>query len=392
VITVDQALARLFDLAAALPAEEVPLAQAAGRVLARDVVAARAQPPFDAAAMDGYALLAEGLAPGAVLPVVGESAAGHRWAGRLAPGQAVRILTGAPLPEGATHIAIQENVTRDGDRIRLGPDALAGGSNIRPAGGDFAAGARIAAPRLLRPQDIALIAAMNHGRVTVTRRPEIAILATGDEIRPPGSDLGADQIAASNSYGIAALLTGLGARARLLPVAPDDMGLLDAAMGLAEGADVLVTIGGASVGDHDLVARAAAARGADLAFHKVAMRPGKPLMAGRMDGRLLIGLPGNPVSAMVCAVVFLAPVIRVLMGLPAAPAPRETRVLAAPLPPNGPREHYLRARTGADGVIPFDRQDSSLLSVLSAADCLIVQAAGDPGAPAGARVQVVAFS
>jgi molybdopterin molybdotransferase len=392
-ITVAEALDRLFALVAPLGAEDVPLTAALGRVLARPLAAARDQPPFAAAAMDGYAIRAADARPGAQLALVGESVAGRRAEAALGPGQAIRIFTGAPLPEGADLIVIQEDVTRNGATVILGPAADFGpGANIRPAGNDFRAGTLVAAPRRLTPADIALLAAMHHARLPVTRRPDVALIATGDELVTPGEVPGPDQIAASNSYGLHALLTALGAAPRLLPIARDNLGAFDQAFALARGADLIVTIGGASVGEHDLVARAAAGAGMEAAFHKVAMRPGKPLLAGRLGETALIGLPGNPVSAMVCGHVFMAPMVRVLLGLPAAPAPRVAATLTAPLSPNGPREHYLRARAEGQGVAPFPRQDSSLLTVLAAADCLIVQPAGDPGRPAGAMVEVLPLS
>ena len=390
-ISVAEALARLFDLVAPLGTEEVPLTAALGRVLARPLVASRDQPPFAAAAMDGYAIRSADARPGARLALAGEAAAGRPAALPCGPGQAIRIFTGAALPAGADLIVIQEDVTREGGEVILGPAAdLAAGANIRPAGNDFRAGATLGAPRRLTPADIALIAAMNHARLPVTRRPDVALIATGDELVTPGEEPGPDRIAASNSYGLHALLTALGARPRLLPIARDDLAALDQAFALARGADLIVTIGGASVGDHDLVARAAAGAGMEPAFHKVAMRPGKPLLAGRLGGSALLGLPGNPVSAMVCGHVFLAPMVRVLLGLPAAPAPRASATLATALPPNGPREHYLRARRDSAGrATPFPRQDSSLLTVLAEADCLIVQPPGDPGQPAGATVPIL---
>jgi len=392
-ITVAEALDRLFALVTPLGAEDVPLTAALGRVLARPLAAARDQPPFAAAAMDGYAIRAADARPGARLALAGESAAGRRAAVACGPGQAIRIFTGAPLPGGADMVVIQEDVTRDGATVILGPAAdLAPGANIRPAGNDFRAGTTVDAPRRLMPADIALLAAMHHARLPVTRRPDVALIATGDELVTPGEVPGPDQIAASNSYGLHALLTALGAAPRLLPIARDDIGALDQAFALARGADLIVTIGGASVGEHDLVARAAAGAGMETAFHKVAMRPGKPLLAGRLGGTALLGLPGNPVSAMVCSHVFMAPMVRVLLGLPAAPAPRQSLPLAADLPPNGPREHYLRARREGQGMAPFPRQDSSLLTVLAAADGLIVQPAGDPGRPAGSTVDVIALS
>jgi molybdopterin molybdotransferase len=230
---------------------------------------------------------------------------------------------------------------------------------------------------------------MNIDTVPVTRRPEVAIIATGDELVQPGENPGPDQIIASNSYGLAALVESLGATARLLPIARDTHAALQAVFDMADGADLILTIGGASVGDHDLVGPALADRGMDRAFYKVAMRPGKPLMAGRLGPAALIGLPGNPVSAMVCGHVFVAPVVRAMLGQTATLPTPEPRPLAMPLPANGPRQHYLRAHTTEAGVAPFDTQDSSLLSVLSQADCLIVQPADDPGRPAGAAVPVL---
>jgi molybdopterin molybdotransferase len=386
-ITVDDALEKLLALAAPLEVEQVPLRAAAGRTLARPVTARRDQPPFSAAAMDGYAIAGDP-APGDRFAVIGEAAAGHGFTGPVAPGQAVRIFTGAPMPAGATRVIIQEDTARDGDTITLTGDP-GQRRHVRAMGTDFRAGDTLQAPRVLSPSDVTLLAAMNIDAVPVTRRPEVAIIATGDELVQPGEDPGPDQIITSNSYGLAALVEGLGATARLLPIARDTHAALQAVFDLADGADLILTIGGASVGDHDLVGPALADRGMDRAFYKVAMRPGKPLMAGRLGDAALIGLPGNPVSAMVCGHVFVAPVIRALLGqtdVVPAPAPRP---LAVPLPANGPRQHYLRARTTDAGVAPFDTQDSSLLSVLSEADCLIVQPADDPGRPVGAAVPVL---
>jgi molybdopterin molybdotransferase len=380
VISVSEALDRLFALATPLAVEMVPLAQAAGRVLARPVVAERDQPPFAASAMDGYAV--SEAAPGARLRVIGESAAGHGFAGPVGPGEAVRIFTGAPLPAGAHRVVIQEDVTREGAGIVIGaePDP---GPYIRPAGTDFAAGAEIPAPRRLRPADIALLAAMNIATVPVTRQPRVALISTGDELVMPGEAPGRDQIITSNTFGLAALLRGLGALPRILPIARDNTASLKTVFGLVDDADLVLTVGGASVGDHDLVAPVLAELGMERAFHKVAMRPGKPLMSGRFGQATLIGLPGNPVSAMVCGHVFVAPVVRALLGLGAAPAPRRHAALAVDLPANGPREHYMRARLDDRGLTPFERQDSSLLSVLGEADALLIRPAGDPPRAAG---------
>lgn len=387
-ISVEEALARLLALVAPLEAEEVPLRAAAGRVLARDVTASRTQPPFAASSMDGYALRRAEVEPDAMFKVIGESAAGHRFDGAVKPGQAVRIFTGAPVPEGADFIVIQEDVTRRGDLITLGHD-IGEKDNIRPAGGDFAAGDSVPAPLLLRPTDIALLAAMNIARIPVTRKPRLAILATGDELVQPGEEPGPDQIVASNSHGLTAMFEEMGAEVQLLPIARDTAASLKQAFTLARGADLIVTIGGASVGDHDLVAPVAAELGMEQAFYKVAMRPGKPLMAGRIGTSAMIGLPGNPVSAMVCGSVFVAPMLRRMLGLGDAPAPMRDAVLGVDLPANGPRAHYMRAQLRDGAVHPDTRQDSSLLSVLAHADALLVRPVEDPARKAGDTVRVI---
>ncbi len=388
-ISVEAALEALFALARPTDAETVRLRDAGGRVLAEPAIARRAQPPFDASAMDGYALAAREAVAGATLRVIGTSAAGRRFDGRVGRGEAVRIFTGAPLPRGADRVIPQEDVRREGDAITLGDDPGAA-SFVRPAGGDFEAGMALGPGRRLAPRDIALLAAMDCATVAVHRRPAVAIVATGDELVPPGGGPGPDQIIASNGYGLAAMLEAEGALVRLLPIAPDDPGLLRQVLAMTEGADLVVTTGGASVGDHDLMARAAPELGLTLDFHKVAMRPGKPLMAGRLEGTPLIGLPGNPVSAMVCGAVFVAPVVRAIMGLPAAPAPAEGRRLTGPLGPNGPRAHYMRAQSRPDGgVEPADRQDSSLLQVLALADLLVLRPPNAPAAAPGDAVPCI---
>lgn len=388
-IPVSDALSACLDLCAPLETEEVPLAEAATRTLARAVTARRDQPPFASSAMDGYAVTEDDLIPGRSLRVVGEAAAGHHWAGRIGRGEAVRIFTGAPVPEGAAAVVIQEDVTRDGQRITLGRQ-LDDNRNIRAAGGDFRAGDSLSAPRRLRPADIALAASMNLPTLPVTRAPVVAIIATGDELVQPGEDPRPDQIIASNSYGLKAMVEAEGAEARLLPIARDTEESLGTVLKLAEGADIVVTIGGASVGDHDLVGKVALGAGLERSFYKVAMRPGKPLMAGRLGDAVLLGLPGNPVSSMVCGHVFLLPMIRAMLGLGRAPAPRSQTPLAVDLPENGPREHYMRARLDRTGhVKPFDRQDSALLTVLSEADVLMVRPAGQGPLKAGTLVDIL---
>lgn len=390
-IPVAEALARVLALARPLPPEPVPLAGAAGRVLAADAVARRAQPPFDASAMDGYAVQGP-VRPGQVFRVIGTAQAGASHPGPVGPGEALRIFTGAPVPPGADRVLIQEDVTRDGDRITLG-DTLDQGTNIRPAGNDFAAGHRLAAPRRLRPADLALLAAMNCPAPLCARQPVVALIATGDELVMPGTAPGPDQIVASNLFALKAMAEAEGARARLLPIARDTEAALAQVLALAEGADVVVTIGGASVGDHDLVGRVAGAMGLERSFYKIAMRPGKPLMAGRLGSAVMLGLPGNPVSAIVCGHLFLVPLLRALQGVP-DPAPTLRRaVLACDLPPNGPRAHYMRATlTIADGlprITPFAAQDSSLLVPLAGADALLVRPMGEAARAAGDTVEYI---
>ncbi|WP_415920790.1 gephyrin-like molybdotransferase Glp [Tateyamaria sp. SN6-1] len=387
-ISVAEALDHLFSLADPLPSETVPLRAAAHRVLAQDVAATRTQPPFDASSMDGYALKSVEADLHAQFKVVGEAAAGHAWDGTVGPGQAVRIFTGAPVPAGADRVVIQENITRNGDLITITDDSDTK-SNIRPAGADFAQGTRMTAPRLLSAGDVALLASMNIAEVPVTKRPVVALISTGDELVVPGETPGPDQIIASNTFGLAALLERFGAEVRILPIARDNEASLKTVLGLARGCDLVVTIGGASVGDHDLVAGVAAGMGMEQSFYKVAMRPGKPLMAGRLNGTPMIGLPGNPVSAMVCGTVFVVPMLRAMMGLPPAPAPQVKRTLSAPLGPNGPRAHYMRAIMDGDSVRDAGAQDSSLLSVLAAANALILRPPGDPARTSGDLVDVI---
>ena len=387
-ISVEEALAELFALVDPLPSQSVSLRQANGRILAKNATALRDQPPFAASAMDGYAVNGAAIAPRKTFKVIGEAAAGHRWHGTVGQDEALRIFTGAPLPNGTDHMIIQENVARSGDEITL-DDSANDNAYVRPAGADFKAGDTITAPRLLRPSDIALLASMNIPQVAVTRRPSVAIIATGDELVQPGETPADDQIIASNSYGLAALVEDLGAQARLLPIARDTISSLELAFDLAADADLIVTIGGASVGDHDLVGQVAQDKGMARSFYKVAMRPGKPLMAGKLGQAAMIGLPGNPVSAMVCGHVFIAPVIRKMLGQGQFPASRESAPLAAAISENGPREHYMRARIDAHGVTVFDRQDSALLTVLADANCLTVRPIHDPARKAGDMIEII---
>jgi molybdopterin molybdotransferase len=387
-IPVEEALARIFALCFPLPSEVVPLAQAAGRVLAAPVRARRDQPPFAASAMDGYAVAGDPAA-GARLRVIGEAPAGRSFDNPLAPGEAVRIFTGAPVPPGATRVVIQEDVHRDGDWITLA-DGADTAAHIRPAGGDFRAGDTLSAPRRLRPVDLALLAAMNLPEVAVTRRPVVAIVATGDELVMPGETPRPDQIVASNSFALKAMVQAEGAEARLLPIARDEPAHLRAVLELARGADAIVTTGGASVGDHDLVAPVSRELGAEPAFWRIAMRPGKPLMAGRLFDALMLVLPGNPVSSLVCAHLFLLPALRAMLGLGAWPAPTREAVLAEPVAENGPRAHYMRACLEPGGRIrPFAQQDSSLMTILAEADALLIRPIGDAARPEGHAVRYI---
>lgn len=383
-LTVEEALTRCLALCAPLPSETVPLAQAAGRWMSAPAVAMRDQPPFPASAMDGYAVQGNP-GPDDNFLVIGEAGAGHAFAGTVGPGQAVRIFTGAPVPEGATRVIIQEDVVRIDDRIIL-KEGVDAGPHIRPMGQDFRKGDSIS-PRRLRPNDLALLAAMNIPVVLAARKPVVALVATGDELVMPGEAPRPDQIIASNSFALKAMVEAAGGEARLLPIARDSEAELLTVLGLAEGADLIVTIGGASVGDHDLVGRVA---GLEHSFWKLALRPGKPLMAGRLNGVPMLGLPGNPVSAIVCGHLFLLPMVRAMLGDPSPlPQLRKAR-LTVDLPPNGARAHYMRARlTPTDGlpeIAPFDRQDSALLSILGQADALLIRPVDAPACRAGDTV------
>lgn len=388
-ISVEEALDRLIGLCAPLGPETVDLRRSAGRVLAQDAIARRDQPPFDASAMDGYAVTAADRVAGARLRVIGEAGAGHRFDGTVRPGTAVRIFTGAPVPTGATHVLLQEDVTRDGDLATVGP-GIGADTNVRPAGQDFARGDRVVAPRRLSPVDLALLAAMNLPQVTVSRRPVLAFLATGDELVMPGETPGPDQIVASNIFALAAMAEAAGAEARILPIARDSRESLAQSFDLAADADLVVTIGGASVGDHDLVARVGQERGLDLAFWKVAIRPGKPLMAGKLGRSIFLGLPGNPVSAIICGQIFMVPMIHALLGLPRATGAPLLAELAEDLPANGPRQHYMRASLetvdGTRRIRANARQDSALLRILSETEALLIRAPSEPPTHAGETV------
>ncbi|MCE1237490.1 MAG: molybdopterin molybdotransferase MoeA [Hyphomicrobiales bacterium] len=394
---VEEAIASVLEGVRPVGIERVPLAQADGRVLAEDLPAKRTQPPFAAAAMDGWALAAEDAKePGARLRIVGEAAAGHAFEGALGRGEAVRIFTGAPMPAGADAVEMQESATRDGDTVVLGA-AVRAGRHVRAAGVDFHEGeVGLTAGTRLGWTNLGLVASMNHATVPVRRRPRIAYLATGDELVRPGETLRGDQIVASNGYALAAQIAAAGGEAIDLGIAPDDLEATRAAVraGFEADVDALVTLGGASVGDHDVVHRALGAEGVEFAFWKIAMRPGKPLMHGRRGATRVLGLPGNPAASLVCGVVYVMPLVRALAGLAEPVAAATVAPLAAALPPNDQRRDYLRGRlvAGADGrlaAMPADSQDSSLLTRFSTANVLILRPPFAPQASAGDLVTVL---
>jgi molybdopterin molybdotransferase len=398
-ISVAEALSRVLAAAdETLPEDWVALEEAFGRTLSRDLVAARTQPPFANSAMDGYALRAADVKePPASLKLIGESAAGRAFAGAVGAGEAVRIFTGAPIPEGADTIVIQEDARREGERVVVEVSAKPD-DNIRVAGLDFAAGETLlSAGTRLGPRAVALAAAANHRYLPVRRRPRVAILATGDELVAPGEPLGPSQIVASNNFFVAGLVEANGGIPLDLGIAIDQPSALAAKILAARDAeaDVLVTLGGASVGDYDLVQKALVDAGMELGFWRIAMRPGKPLMHGRLGAMRVLGLPGNPTSSAVCGVLFLRPLLRALLGDASAGAePSEPARLAAPLPANGKRQDYMRATLAPDDdgrwlAAPLPDQDSSLVKTLARAEALIVRPPGARAAPAGEACRVI---
>jgi molybdopterin molybdotransferase len=399
-ISVEEAHRRLLEGLAAfapLPAEDVALDAAHGRVLAEDVVARVTQPPLPMSAMDGYAVRGADVAKApAQLRQIGYVPAGQRHAGAVGPGEAVRLFTGAPIPDGADTVVIQEDTEADGDRVTV-REATAAGRNVRAAGLDFRAGSvGLPAGRRLTARDIGLAAAMNHAWLRVRRRPRVGILATGDEIVRPGEPIGPAQIVSSNAFSLAASIAAFGGEPVQLGIAPDDEQALQRMAGAARGLDLLVTTGGASVGEHDLVRSGLQPVGLAIDFWSIAMRPGKPLMFGRLGDLPMLGLPGNPVSTFVCALVFLRPALALMLGLPTE-QPRERARLAVPLAANDRRQDYLRATLGigTDGgreVTPFAKQDSSMLSLLAKADCLVIRPPNAPAVAAGTAVEIVSFA
>jgi molybdopterin molybdotransferase len=367
----------------------IPIEAAVGRVLAEPLTATRTQPPFAASAMDGYAVRAEDLAIGKPLTLVGESAAGRGYHKPLHAGETVRIFTGAPVPEGADTILIQENTTAAGNRITP-MQTEPKGRFVRKSGVDFTEGqSYFAVGHRLRAKDMALAASLGPATANVRRPPRVSILATGDELVNPGERPGLDQIVAANHLSVMAIADKSGADARFLGIAKDDLGALAASISEARAwpSDILVTMGGASVGDHDLVQQALTTAGMNLGFWRIAMRPGKPLMFGRLGAMLVLGLPGNPASSVVCAHLFLKPLIAALLGQSVVD-PTQIGRLGKGLPANDQRQDYLRATltNATDGVpvlTPLSAQDSSLTSVLAAADALVVRAPHAPAAKTG---------
>jgi len=396
-ILVSDALERVIANTTPLPSEMVPLSAAHGRVLASDLKALRTQPPSDVSAMDGYAVRAADIASVPVdLKVAGEVAAGRPFAGTVNAGEAVRIFTGGVVPSGADTIAIQENAERDGDRVRI-RKATPANKHIRRAGLDFKSGdVLLSRGRVLTGRDVTLAAATNNATIPVTRRAKVAVFATGDELVMAGSEPGPGQFVYSNGYAVTALARSEGAEVTDLGIVADRIEDTIAAIRRARdsGADILVTTGGASVGDYDLVQKAFAAEGLSLSFWKVALRPGRPLMHGLLGGMHVLGLPGNPVSAFVCALLFLAPLLRQLAGRADVFPQTESAELGCDLPANDERADYLRATlsAGPPGVpvaTPLPIQDSSMMQALAKADCLVVREPFEPARRAGEACRIL---
>jgi molybdopterin molybdotransferase len=393
-LSVAEALARVTHDIAPLEAERVPLDQASGRVLAEDLAAKLTQPPFDASAMDGYAVRAADIVTlPATLRLIGQSAAGAGFTGRVGQGEAVQIFTGAPIPGGADSIVIQEDAEEADGGVTVKRPGSA--KHIRPRGQDFKEGdVLLGVGTRLGPRELMLAAAMNEAELPVRRRPKVAILATGDEVARPGSELGPDQIVSSVPCGLAALIERHGGEAMSLGIAKDEIESIVTLARAGSAADILVTIGGASVGERDLVTRALRNEGLEVDFWKIAMRPGKPSFYGRLGHQRVLGVPGNPVSAFITALVFLVPMLERMLGLPEQGPRTQEAVLGEPLEANGEREHYMRAvsvqrEDGTRVVRPLPSQDSSLVATLSRADCLVVRAPHAPALGQGARVKII---
>ncbi len=388
-ISVTEALEKLFLIAKVTPVETVELKKCLGRVLAKPLESSRSNPPFPSSAMDGYAIHKANLKSGAEFKVIGESAAGHSYPKKINKNEAVRIFTGSRVPDGANLVLMQEDVEAD-KKFIIVKENFDKKSNIRLEGSDFSKGYKVKTPLILGAKEISLLAAMNFAHLSVRKKPTVAIISTGDELVFPGESPKPDQIIASNAYGIAALCKECGAEPRILPIAQDNLKSIEYIIGLAQDADLIITIGGASVGKYDLINEATNNFGVDKSFHKVAMRPGKPLMAGKINETAFVGLPGNPVSALVCGYVFIRPLIQAMLGLEKKSAPRLIAPCGTSLPKNGPREHYMRAVLLPNGYLePVENQDSARLALLCDSDALLIRAAHAEAIPAKTQCEYI---
>ena len=388
-ISVTEALEKLFLIAKVTPVETVELKKCLGRVLAKPLESTRSNPPFPSSAMDGYAIHKANLKSGAEFKVIGESAAGHSYPKKIKKNEAVRIFTGSRVPDGANLVLMQEDVEAD-KKFIIVKENFDKKSNIRLEGSDFSKGYKVKTPLILGAKEISLLAAMNFAHLSVRKKPTVAIISTGDELVFPGESPKPDQIIASNAYGIAALCKECGAEPRILPIAQDNLKSIEYIIGLAQDADLIITIGGASVGKYDLINEATNNFGVDKSFHKVAMRPGKPLMAGKINETAFVGLPGNPVSALVCGYVFVRPLIQAMLGLEKKSAPRLIAPCGTSLPRNGPREHYMRAVLLPNGYLePVENQDSARLALLCDSDALLIRAAHAEAIPAKTQCEYI---
>lgn len=390
-ISVREATDRIRNLLVQTDSEEIPINSANNRILAEDFHSERNQPPFDTSAMDGYAIQSNDAIPNKVLDVIGSIPAGADIPPvAVGSGEAYRIFTGAPIPLGADRVIIQEDVEVSGETIIIN-NAFETNPFIRPQGGDFQKGFSVKAPQQVTPSLISLLAAMNAGQLRVRKKPVVSIVPTGDELMMPGTELPENKIAASNIFGLQGILENSGAEARILPIAKDKFRAISTSLDLALDSDLIITVGGASVGEYDLVKEAASNLGFELSFYKIAMRPGKPLFAGRKESTVLIGLPGNPVSALVCGYIFLVPAIKYMLGLTDFNLPRKKARLTTPLGKNGDREHYMRAKvehTNVEATIAVhERQDSSLLRTFFNSNALLIRPRSDHTRDAGEIVE-----
>ncbi|PQM62703.1 MAG: molybdopterin molybdenumtransferase MoeA [Rhodobacteraceae bacterium] len=394
-ISTEEALKKLLRLVKKKSKHRVPIEDCADRILANDLVAKHSQPPFSASSMDGYALKSKNKNPGTILRIVGECAAGKSFNGILKNNEAVKIFTGAPLPQGADCVVIKEDVTVQNNFVKIN-ETIEFSNFIREKGIDFRKGYILKAPTKIRPATASLIAAMNYNEISVYEKPSVAIIPTGHELVKPGTKLPPNKIIASNSYGIAAMLKSFGAEPHLFPITDDDVPSIQGKINEASNCDLILTIGGASVGDHDLIVKSAKLIGLKLAFHSIAMRPGKPLLAGIINKKILVGLPGNPISSLLCCYLMVKPVIEKMLGL--GSTTNKLRIYARlgnQLKKNGMRDHFIRAvlknEDGSFIVYPLKQQDSSLITTLNNANALIPRKALAPAVQVGDSVEVFPF-